>query len=170
MDNSFRIERTIQITLTIRDLNAADLADLDWSGGQEHLHAVAVALQASSVGEVNLLAVALPNGRLIAVGAIDYRPSATTGELWMLAVHEAWQSLGVGSILIRALEQRISSRGRGVARIAVEHDNQGAAALYRRLGYQTIASVLDDWPAAGGATYVTVCMVMEKNLDRQRAG
>ncbi len=164
MTESSDTERTIQVGLTIRDLDAADLAHLDWSGGQQHIQAVATALQASYVGEVELLVIALPNGQLIAMGAVDYRKSAAAGELWMLAVDGTWQSLGVGSVLIAALERRISDHGISVAKIGVEHDNPRAAALYRRLGYRTIAAALDEWPVAGGATYVTVCAVMEKVL------
>ena len=41
--------------LGFRDLEAADLSDLDWSGGPEHLRAVAAALQAAYAGEVALL-------------------------------------------------------------------------------------------------------------------
>jgi ribosomal protein S18 acetylase RimI-like enzyme len=51
-----------------------------------------------------------------------------------------------------------------VARIDAEHDNPRAAALYRRLGYRQVGTVLDTWPVADGRTYVTICAVMTKRL------
>ena len=56
----------MDVRLSFRDLDAADLSDLDWSGGPEHIRAVAVALEASYAGEVGLLVGFLPNDRLIA--------------------------------------------------------------------------------------------------------
>jgi len=159
----------MEITLTVRDLEAEDLGDLGWSGGTEHVRAVADAWQISHTGDVALLAIALPNGRLVACGAIDFRVSALVGSVWMLSVHETLQSLGIGTVLIKALEQRVRERGRPKARLSVEHDNPRAAALYRRLGYRECGTELDSWPIAGGVTYVTVVTVLERvitNGDR----
>jgi ribosomal protein S18 acetylase RimI-like enzyme len=152
------------LTLTVRDLQPEDLGDLEWSGGPHHVDAIAARLQASFDGEAALVVVALPNDRLIATGVVDFTRNPDHGLIMMLAVHETLQSLGLGSIVIEALEQRIRERGRAVARIDVEHDNPRAAALYRRLGYREVGTVLDSWPLAGGRTYVTVCTVMTKSL------
>ena len=35
----------MQLALTVRDLGPEDLTDLEWSGGSEHLNAVAEALK-----------------------------------------------------------------------------------------------------------------------------
>lgn len=154
----------MELTLTVRDLEADDLGDLGWSGGAEHVRAVAQAWQTSDTGDVAVLAIALPNGRLVACGAVDFRVSASVGSLWMLSVHETLQSLGIGTVLVNALEQRIRERRRPTARLSVEHDNPRAAALYRRLGYRECGAELDSWPIAGGATYVTVVTVLERAL------
>ena len=150
--------------LGFRDLEAADLSDLDWSGGPEHLRAVAAALQAAYAGEVALLVGCLPNERLIAIGGVDFRPSEDAGSIWMLAVHERFQSLGIGAQLIAALEHKIIDHGRQLARMLVEHDNSRARALYERLGYSEAGATLDSWPVAGGKTYVTACTIMERKL------
>jgi ribosomal protein S18 acetylase RimI-like enzyme len=152
------------LTLTVRDLQPEDLGDLDWSGGPSHVDAIAARLQASFKDEAALVVVALPNDRLVATGVVDLTRDPADGLIMMLAVHETLQSLGLGSIVIGALEQRIRERGRAVARIDVEHDNPRAAALYRRLGYRETGTVLDSWPVAGGRTYVTICTVMTKPL------
>ena len=154
----------MKLRLTVRDLEPSDLADLDWSGGPEHLRAVAAAVQVSYAGEVGLVVAALANGRLAGMGAVDFRPEPASGLIWMLSVHETLQGLGIGTRLIRALERRTVLAGRTRSRIHVEHDNPRARMLYRRLGYREIGSTLDAWPVAGGKTYVTVCTVMERAL------
>jgi ribosomal protein S18 acetylase RimI-like enzyme len=154
----------MELRLRFRDLEPADLSDLDWSGGSEHIAAVAAALEAAYAGEVALLAGSLPNDRLIAMGGVDFRPSDDAGSIWMLAVHERFQSLGAGTELIAALERKIVERGRPLARMLVEHDNPSARALYERLGYTEAWATLDSWPVAGGKTYVTACTIMERRL------
>jgi ribosomal protein S18 acetylase RimI-like enzyme len=154
----------MQLALTVRDLEADDLTDLDWSGGAEHVRAVAEALTAAYQDEVVLLAVALGNGRLIAMGAADLRPYPGAGLLWMLSVHETFQNLGVGTWLVAELEDRLRTRGLATARLGVEHDNPRAARLYRRLGYREVGATLDSWPVAGGRTYVTVNALLERDL------
>ena len=156
----------MDLPLSVRDLEPEDLPDLDWSGGPEHLRAVAEMLQASWAGELAALVVALPNGRLVASGAVDFRPNPSVGELTTLAVHERLQSLGLGTSLIAALEQRVREHGRRRARVTVEHDNPRAAALYRRLGYVEVGSRVETWPVAGERTYVTVTTVLERDLGR----
>ena len=150
--------------LSFRDLEAADLSDLDWSGGPEHIRAVAAALEASYAAEVAVLVGFLPNDRLIAMGGVDFRLSEDAGNIWMLAVHERFQSLGAGAELIAALEHKIIDHGRRLARMLVEHDNPEARGLYERLGYSEAGATLDSWPVAGGKTYVTACTIMERRL------
>jgi ribosomal protein S18 acetylase RimI-like enzyme len=152
------------LTVTVRDLQPEDLGDLEWSGGPHHIDAIAARLQASFDGEAALVVVALGNDRLVATGVVDFTRDPASGLIMMLAVHETLQSLGLGSIVIEALERRIRERGRALARIDVEHDNPRAVALYRRLGYREVETVLDGWPVAGGRTYVTICTVMKKPL------
>jgi ribosomal protein S18 acetylase RimI-like enzyme len=154
----------MDLRLGFRDLEATDLSDLNWSGGPDHIRAVAAALEASYAGDVVLLVGFLPNDRLIAMGGVDFRTSDEAGNIWMLAVHERFQSLGVGTELIRALQQKIIDHGRPMARMLVEHDNPRARALYQRLGYSEAGAALDSWPIAGAKTYVTACTIMERTL------
>jgi ribosomal protein S18 acetylase RimI-like enzyme len=154
----------MELRLSFRDLEPADLSDLEWSGGPEHIHTVAAALEASYAGDVTLLVGYLPNSRLIAMGGVDFRLSEDAGHIWMIAVHERFQSLGAGTELIGALERKIIDHGRPLARMLVEHDNPRARALYERLGYSEAGTTLDSWPVAGGRTYVTACTIMERRL------
>ncbi len=158
----------LPVELTVRDLQPDDLSDLHWSGGPEHITALAEALQRSYAGDVDLLLVLAGNRLPVAVGAVDFTRARDSGddagELWMLSVHEQWQSLGVGTVLITALEDRIRARGRSRATLGVEHDNPRAAALYRRLGYRENGTVLDGWSIGPARTYATVCFTMVKDL------
>lgn len=160
----------VKLRLTVRDLQPTDLGDLDWSGGSEHVRAMAAALQAGYAGGVDVLVVALANGRLVATGAVDFRPDAEVGELTMLAVHEHLQSLGLGTRLVAALEERVRARGLSRSRLSVEHDNPRARALYLRLGYREVGGRVDSWAVAGGRTYVTVAAILEHDLTRQAPG
>lgn len=159
----------MKLRLRFRDLEAADLADLDWSGGTEHLRAVAEALGAAYAGDVALLVGSLANGRLVAMGGVDFRTHPDSGRLWMLAVDERFQGLGVGTRLISRLEERIVDQGRRRAQLTVELDNPRAAALYRRLGYTESGPALDRWPVAGGRTYVAACLAMMHDLAARPA-
>jgi ribosomal protein S18 acetylase RimI-like enzyme len=154
----------VHVPLIIRDLEPEDLAALEWTGGPEHLRAVAADLGAAAAGGVAQLLIEVPNGCLVGFGAVDFRRSSDTGTLWRLSVRDTWQSLGVGTRLIRALEERILAGGRDVATITVEHDNPRAAALYRRMGYVATGSELDSWSIGRNRTYVTVCTVLRRRL------
>lgn len=156
----------LPVRLTVRDLQFDDLSELHWSGGPEHITALAQAVQRSYADEVDLALVVAGNGLPVAVGAVDFSRADDAGELWMLSVHEYWQSLGVGTVLITALEDRIRRRGRFRATLGVEYDNPRAAALYRRLGYRQVGTVLDGWAIGPDRTYATVCFTMSKDLRR----
>ena len=151
--------------VTFRDLEPSDLADLDWSGGPEHLTAIAEVLPLMVTGEAEYVVGALPNGRLVAAGGADLRPVSEAGLIWQLSVHPLLQGLGIGTATVAELEQRIRRHGRTEARLTVEHDNPDAARLYRRLGYHEHGSAVESWPVAGGRRYVTVTAVLRKLLD-----
>lgn len=153
------------IDVIFRALEPSDLSDLDWSGGPEHLTAIAEVLPLMVADEAEYVVGELPNGRLVAAGGADLRPVAEAGVLWQLAVHPLLQGLGVGTAMIADLEDRVARRGRTEARLSVELDNPAAHRLYRRLGYREHGSALDSWPVADGRRYVTVTTVLRKPLD-----
>jgi ribosomal protein S18 acetylase RimI-like enzyme len=162
--DAFGEDRRVSIDVTFRDLEPSDLADLDWSGGSEHLTAIAEVLPLMVADEAEYVVGELPNGRLVAAGGADLRPVPDAGVIWQLAVHPLLQGLGIGSAMIDVLEQRIRRRGRTEARLSVEQDNPAAARLYRRLGYREHGSALESWPVAGGRRYVCVTTVLRKPL------
>ena len=154
----------VSIDVCFRDLEPSDLSELDWSGGAEHLRSIAELLPLLAADQVEYLVGELANGRLVAAGGADLRPVPGAGVLWQLAVHPLVQGLGLGTALVRALEQRLRARGLEQARLSVEHDNPGAARLYRRLGYRELGSAVESWLVAGGRRYVTVTSVLGRSL------
>ena len=158
----------VVLPLTVRDLTAADLPSCAWSGGPMHIAAIAAALDRAGRGEVEFLAACPPSGLPVALGGIDYTKIPGAGVLWMLAVHGALQSCGIGTVLIEAAEQRIRARGLGRAELSVEECNPRARALYERLGYVAYGSAPESWdedgPDGSVVRYETVCTLMRKEL------
>src|SRR5438270_184115 len=97
----------VVLPLTVRDLTAVDLPSCAWAGGPLHLAAIAEALDRAGRGEVDYLAACPPSGLPVGLGGIDYVKIPGAGFLWMLAVHDALQSCGIGTILVEAAERRI---------------------------------------------------------------
>ncbi len=151
---------SLTIELTIRDLTLDDLADAGWSGSPEHL--ASLAAQTAAVGTRVLTITAA--GRPIAIGVASQQRQPGVGWVSSLSVHEQWQSLGVGTILIGALEDVLREQGLATVGLSVELDNPDAARLYRRLGYAATGSTLDGWSIGPGRSYVTLCRVMTKSL------
>jgi ribosomal protein S18 acetylase RimI-like enzyme len=127
-----------------------------------------VALGRAKLGVVDYLAVCPPTGLPVAKGGVDYEASPGAGVIWQVAVHPALQSCGIGTILMRALEERIAARGLNRAELLVEFDNPRAKALYERLGYHVFGQRAESWDheAPGGeiVRYETVCDTMFKEL------
>jgi ribosomal protein S18 acetylase RimI-like enzyme len=149
--------------LTIRDMTHDDLPACGWSGSPMHLASVASELDRAARGQADYLVVCPPSGLPIAKGGINYQLAPGGGTLWQLAVHPALQGLGIGTLLIHALENRIVERGGVRAEIRVEVTNVRARKLYERLGYMAFGEVPDSWETEDGL-YVTTLTVMTKQL------
>jgi ribosomal protein S18 acetylase RimI-like enzyme len=156
------------VPIVVRDLTAADLDAIGWSGGPSHLKAVGIQLERVSAGLAEYLVACPPSGLPVGKAGIDYVSTADAGLIHQVAVHDALQSCGIGTLLMQAAEERIRGRGRTHAELWVEHGNPRARALYERLGYLARADERAEWDADGpGGTvvrYRTVCSVMRKYL------
>lgn len=153
----------IVLPLTIRDMTHEDLAGCTWSGGPMHLAAVARELDSAARGQADYMVACPPSGLPVAKGGITYQLAPGSGTIWQLAVHPALQSLGIGSLLVAALEDRIRERGCRFAEIRVEVGNPRARTLYERLGYLAFGEVPDSWETERGR-YETTLVVMAKQL------
>ncbi|MFD7166814.1 GNAT family N-acetyltransferase [Streptomyces violascens] len=157
----------VDVPVLVRDLTPADLSACTWSGSAAHLGQVAAELERAASGEVDYLAVCTATDLPVAIGGVDYQLAVGVGTLW-LAVLPALQSCGLGTLLVRAAEDRIRSRGLLRAELGVEESNPRARALYERLGYVAYGRQPDAWdvqaPDGSIRRYETMCTLMRKNL------
>ncbi|MFF3501605.1 GNAT family N-acetyltransferase [Streptomyces sp. NPDC003247] len=161
-------DATLIVPVSVRDLLPRDLPACTWSGSATHLRHVERELTRAEAGEVDYLAVCTPADLPVAIGGIDYQASAQAGTLWQLAVFPALRSRGLGTLLVRAAEQRIRNRGLRRAELAVEENNPRARDLYERLGYAAYGREPDAWDEEGpdGAIrrHETMCVLMRRDL------
>ncbi|WP_031084057.1 GNAT family N-acetyltransferase [Streptomyces sp. NRRL WC-3549] len=159
----------VVVRVLVRDLTPADLSACAWSGSATHLVQVARELERAAAGEVDYLAVCTPVGLPVAIGGVDYQVAVGAGTLWQLGVLPALQSCGLGTVLIRAAEDRIRSRGLRRAELGVEESNPRARVLYERLGYVAYGSRPDAWdveaPDGSLRRYETMCTLMRRDLS-----
>lgn len=128
-----------------------------------HLLAVERELELAVRGKADYFVACPPSGLPIGKGGITYQLAPGGGTIWQLAVHPALQSLGIGTLLIAAMEDRIRERGCRYAEIRVEVTNPRAQALYERLGYVAFGEVPDAWETENGR-YETTLTVLRKDL------
>ncbi len=129
--------------LTADRLTLADLPAVKWSGGPSHLKAVAAALRRGR--EVDYLALRDGAGAPVAIGGIDYVKTPDAGVMWQLCTHPELRGRGLGTRLMRAMEDRIRSRNLQWAILGVEDDNPRARSLYERLGYREFRRSNESW-------------------------
>lgn len=87
-----------------------------------------------------------------------------------LEIHADHRGGGAGTALIQAAERRLRMLGFAQVALAVEIDNDGAARLYKRLGYE-------DWPHGtvecrsltdgNGERQIEICQIMVRQLRGQ---
>lgn len=86
--------------------------------------------------DTDLLAATLPDGRLVGYAALW--TVVDQSELGNVAVAPDGRGRGVGRRLVQEGMRRVAARGSRECFLEVRESNQGAQALYRSLGYQTV--------------------------------
>ncbi len=155
-------------SLAVTDLDRDDLPHVWWTGNPAHIRGIAAILERVASGEVAYLAVRAPDGKPVAVGAIDYTRYEGAGMVYRLVTHWLLRSLGVGTRLIGEAEERIVRRGLTRAVMAVEDDNVRARALYERLGYRAFGHEQESWEVEGDdggvRIHVAECTLLARQL------
>ncbi|SHM95035.1 GNAT family N-acetyltransferase [Cryptosporangium aurantiacum] len=159
---------TVTVDLVVRDLLHEDLAACAWTGTPTHLRYISAALGRRTSGAVDYLAVCGPSDLPLGVGGVDYRRRPDAGWLWQFVVHPAFRSCGLGTLLVRAAEDRIRQRGLAHAELGVDAANTGARRLYERLGYRVTREQDEEWDDidAGGRVVRrrSHCAVLRRTL------
>lgn len=158
----------VAIPLTVRDLTAEDLPTLGEPAAK--LASMAGELERARLGEVDYLAVCPPSGQPVAFGAVDYTKPAGGATLYQLSVLGSLRSCGIGTILIRAMEERIRARGLRWAELGVDDASPRPRALYERLGYVVSGSEIGSWnvdaPDGSVTRYETTVTLLRKELPQ----
>ncbi|MFC9686952.1 GNAT family N-acetyltransferase [Kribbella sp. NPDC056951] len=155
----------VVVPVTVRDLTLEDLPTLGESPSK--LTSMVKELARAQVGEVDYLAVCGPSGQPLGYGAVDYTKPAGGATIYQLTVLGPFQSCGIGTILIRALEHNIRTRGITFAELGIDDASPRPQALYERLGYTVSGSELGAWDIDtpdGPARYETTITLLRKQL------
>ena len=96
------------------------------------------------------------------------------GHIATIAVHPAWRGRGLGEMLILALLDRARERGARRATLEVRVTNQGAQALYRHVGFETVSRRRHYYADNNEDAYIMATPDFEQaefweNLERRRA-
>jgi ribosomal protein S18 acetylase RimI-like enzyme len=166
----------VNLDLTVRPANAADIENLAWYGSQawrlDTLRRIHTRQQA---GEVVFLVAATrapePDGFPVAQLAIDRRAERDRGVvvLWSLAVISHLQGLGIGRRLMIEAEEVARAGSFTAAELAVNKANARALGLYHRLGYSICGERVEGYwhpgpPGSGEVWEQEDCWVMVKHL------
>jgi ribosomal protein S18 acetylase RimI-like enzyme len=143
-------------------------ADLDRIFGPVSRQSGAAWLERQARSEV-YVAVAELDGTPVGRAGLDFERSGDDGTafLWAAHVEPAWQSRGVGTRIVRHLEDVARTRGFVAVRLAVAKDNARAQALYERLGYEVRGETVERWSYWDQGREVDVvedCWLMERRL------
>jgi hypothetical protein len=119
-------------------------------------------------GEAEYLAVCPPSGQPVALGGIDYVKIPGAGVPWQLAVHEALQSCGIGTISSRPPSSGSAPAACAGPSWAWRNATRGPARCTSGLGYVAYGSAPESWdedaPDGSVVRYETVCTLMRKDL------
>ncbi|WP_319445606.1 MULTISPECIES: N-acetylglutaminylglutamine synthetase [unclassified Mycobacterium] len=102
--------------------------DLMWDNSQAQSHMVYLVVTDDHTGAVVGTVTGIDHAEL-------FGDDENGSSLWCLAVDPTLSRPGVGGLLVRSLIEEFIRRGRAQMDLSVLHDNEGAIALYERMGF-----------------------------------
>jgi ribosomal protein S18 acetylase RimI-like enzyme len=142
------------VTFQIRALEITDLPALEWGGEYAHFRLLFRQAYLDMQAGSRLLLVMVDLAKDDIVGQIFLQFSSSDarfadgrgrGYLYALRMKPHYRRQGLGTKLIRTAEDALRSMGMRVVSIGVAKDNEGARALYERLGYSVLADLPGEW-------------------------
>ena len=106
--------------------------DLMWNNCENEPHMVYLVATDDETGAVVGTVTGIDHAQLFA-------DPDNGSSLWCLAVDPTWSRPGVGGLLVRSLVEEFVRRGRAQMDLSVLHDNEGAIALYERMGFERVS-------------------------------
>lgn len=105
--------------------------DLMWNNSQSQPHMVYLVVTDDATGAVVGTVTGIDHAQL-------FGDEENGSSLWCLAVDPTLSRPGVGGLLVRSLIDEFIRRGRAQMDLSVLHDNEGAIALYERMGFARV--------------------------------
>lgn len=105
--------------------------DLMWNNSQSEPHMVYLVATDDKTGAVVGTVTGIDHAQL-------FDDEDNGSSLWCLAVDPTLSRPGVGGLLVRSLVEEFIRRGRDQMDLSVLHDNEGAIALYERMGFKRV--------------------------------
>ena len=102
--------------------------DLMWNNSQSEPHMIYLVATDDETGAVVGTVTGIDHAQL-------FDDDENGSSLWCLAVDPTLSRPGVGGLLVRSLIEEFIRRGRAQMDLSVLHDNEGAIALYERMGF-----------------------------------
>lgn len=105
--------------------------DLMWHNSQSEEHMIYLVAVDDQSGSVVGTVTGIDHAQL-------FDDPENGSSLWCLAVSPTLCRPGAGGLLVRSLVEEFIARGRSQMDLSVLHDNEGAIALYERMGFQRV--------------------------------
>lgn len=108
--------------------------ELMWNNSQEVPHMVYLVAVDDETGAVVGTVTGIDHTQL-------FGDPENGSSLWCLAADPTLSRPGVGGLLVRSLVEEFERRGRQQMDLSVLHDNEGAIALYERMGFERVPAL-----------------------------
>jgi len=139
--------------ILIRHLEESDLRELEWNGEFRHFRKVYEnAYVRMLTGKLAAWVVVLPPEGVIGQAFVQFicdRPELANGSdrayMYSIRIKPQYRSLGIGTMLMTAVEKELFNRGIRIATLNVAKDNPRAQQLYERLGFRVTAHESGVW-------------------------
>src|SRR5690606_34318742 len=94
---------------------------------------------------------ALHDQELLGYGLVLLHKGTRLARLYSIAVDKKARGLGIGILLLQALEEKAAARGRLFMRLEVAKNNKAAISLYEKNGYRIFGEYSDYYEDHGDA-------------------
>lgn len=139
--------------VVIRPVRESDLVGLEWDGEYAHFRRMyAEAYQRVKRGRSAMWIGELPGTGLIGQAFVQYtcdRPELADGRIrayvYAFRVRPPYRNGGLGTLLLKTVEDDLRTRGFRYVTLNVAQDNPGARRLYERNGFHVIAPEPGIW-------------------------